>query len=622
MLSVNQKRFAKVYNDLKKYPSIADVAVALGLSHQTIRNRAALYRAKADPDLPALASRLKVAAVTIDPEHSAEDHAKARAINLAAEVQALVTSSNYPLINPEAIIVESHMVRRYDRNSLDYEMKEGKPRTWLKDILQVAPVEDCRGKTFIFTSAQNDTEIHQQFWINLQVYAIAKKAKIVVGPGTYETQWWSENNPTSRAYDQALTKFLCFGQMKIGKDFVFCGETNILPTAASPINDMQTYSRGRWAVFPHAKRQLKSVASTDPSVQAHQVMTTGSVTTPKVIPRKAGVKSIFHHVLGAVLVEFDQDGDVFTRHLSADKDGSFYDLDSYVNDGKVTSGHRVRSIVGADIHRRKMGPKNALAFFGLDIATGETVNDINLLDVLQPEHYCAHDIFDNETRNHHNEKDNALRYQLAYRGRDRVIDEVSQIPEFLRQIYRPWCQIEVIESNHDIALTRWVNEGRYRLDGANIKLGLELDLALQGYQERIGDALDAYKPVPNFSLLEYAVRKYRGAGNLDHATWRYDGKSFLIDGVECGHHGFRGANGAKGTVSGYARMGRKMSIGDKHSPEINEGVYVAGVMELQQGYNKGPSGWAVTVIVQYKNGKRALLTLQNGKLPPSFYSQR
>jgi hypothetical protein len=100
---------------------------------------------------------------------------------------------------------------------------------------------------------------------------------------------------------------------------------------------------------------------------------------------------------------------------------------------------------------------------------------------------------------------------------------------------------------------------------------------------------------------------------LDHATWRYDGKSFLIDDVECGHHGFRGANGAQGSVSGYARMGRKMSIGDKHSPEINEGVYVAGVMELQQGYNKGPSGWAVSVICQYDDGKRALITLQNGK---------
>jgi hypothetical protein len=69
-------------------------------------------------------------------------------------------------------------------------------------------------------------------------------------------------------------------------------------------------------------------------------------------------------------------------------------------------------------------------------------------------------------------------------------------------------------------------------------------------------------------------------------------------------------------VAGFARAGRKMSIGDKHSPEIMEGVYVAGVLNLRHGYNKGLSGWAVTVIIQYPDGKRSLLTLQKGKWRP------
>ena len=56
-----------------------------------------------------------------------------------------------------------------------------------------------------------------------------------------------------------------------------------------------------------------------------------------------------------------------------------------------------------------------------------------------------------------------------------------------------------------------------------------------------------------------------------------------------------------------------MTIGDKHSPQIEDGVYVAGVLDLSHGYNKGPSGWAVSAVVQYPDGKRALITLQNGK---------
>jgi hypothetical protein len=42
---------------------------------------------------------------------------------------------------------------------------------------------------------------------------------------------------------------------------------NTLPTASRPISDLVTYSRGRWAVFPHSKLQLKSVPSTDPTIQ-------------------------------------------------------------------------------------------------------------------------------------------------------------------------------------------------------------------------------------------------------------------------------------------------------------------------------------------------------------------
>jgi hypothetical protein len=56
-----------------------------------------------------------------------------------------------------------------------------------------------------------------------------------------------------------------------------------------------------------------------------------------------------------------------------------------------------------------------------------------------------------------------------------------------------------------------------------------------------------------------------------------------------------------------------MSIGDKHTPEIMDGVYCAGCMKLSHGYNKGPSSWAIAHIVQYANGKRSIITLQSGK---------
>lgn len=564
---------------------------------------------------PAPAATVTRGAEEAGEELSAEDHAHKRAVVLSTEVTNLITSSNYPVINPDAILIDSYLVRRYDRSVGGYVIKEGTPRTWMTDTLRVAPITNPRNQNFIFTGAQNDAPIHEEFWANLLAYADFLNAKIVVGPWTYETQWWAENNPTARAYATELSPYLCFGQMKIGDNFVFCGEMNTLPTASQPISDLVTYSRGRWAVFPHAKRQLKSVPSTDPNVQAHQVMTSGAVTRPKVIPRKAGVKSIFHQVVGATVVQFDDEGDVFCRQISASDDGSFYDLDARVANGEVTTSHRVRAITFADIHVRKLDPANTMATFGWDMRGNVAKYRNSVVDVLNPEHMIYHDIFDNEPGNHHHVGDNAYSYEMAIRGRDSLECEVLQCGDFLLRTLGEDRLGIVAEGNHDLALEKYAREGRYRNHGINVRFGLQLEDAYLGHVEARSHAIDNDLPVPRFSLLEYAIRqKYPQLG--DKIEWCHDGYSRLIDGIEVGNHGFRGANGAKGTVNGFAKMGRKMTIGDKHSPEINEGVYVSGAMNLRHGYNKGPSGWAVSHVIQYADGKRALITLQKGKWRP------
>jgi hypothetical protein len=548
-----------------------------------------------------------------------------RAKTLSAEVTQLITQSKYPVINPEAVIVDTPMLRSWSAKYHRYVEKEGKPRTWMVDTLKVESIKDSRNRSFIFTGAQNDALLHEEFWVNLQAYAAYIGAEIVVGPWTYETQWWSENDPQAREYAPELAEHLCFGQMKIGTNFVFCGEMNTLPTASQPISDLVTYSRGRWAVFPHAKRQLKSVPSTDPNIQAHQVMTSGACTRPKIIPRKAGVKSIFHQIIGATIVQFDDEGDIFCRQITANDDnGSFYDLDAYVANAEVTVGHRVKAITMPDLHVRKMDQTNCMAIFGWDMRGGRAQLRNSMVDVLDPENMIGHDIFDNESRNHHHVHDNAYSYEMAIRSRDSVEQEVDQCGQFLLTAVGlgllPMVTVGgrkfiVAEGNHDIALEKYAREARYRNDGINVRYGLQLEDAHLDYVERRSHALDNDLPVPRFSLLEHAIRlKYPQLG--DNVVWCHDGYSHLIDGIEVGNHGFRGANGAKGTVAGFARAGRKMSIGDKHSPEIMEGVYVAGVINLRHGYNKGLSGWAVTVIIQYPDGKRSLLTLQKGKWRP------
>ena len=594
-----------------KPSAVSEAARRLGINRQTLRSRLEtaemLYGLKPKQTLVEQAAKPAKAEKVAKPAPAPKDHAQARARTLAREITTLITTTRFPVVNPGAVMVDSFMTRGYSRTEGDYVERESTPRTWLSDTLRVAPIKKATGRRFLFTGAQNDAPIHAGFWANLQAYAKHVDAEIIVGPWTYETQWWSENNPAARSYDPAIAEHLCFGQLAIGDSFVFCGEMNTLPTASRPVSDLVTYSRGRWAVFPHAKLQLKSVPSTDPGTQAHQVMTTGAVTVPKVIPRKAGVKSIFHHVIGATLVEFDVAGRPFCRQINADEEGSFYDLDRHVSAGAVTEGHRARAIVFPDLHHAKLGAASSRALFGVDAKNSYAHGSV--LDTLKPELAFIHDGHDQEVANHHRAGDGHASYELAARGRVSVMQEVKSFGEFEVSLARPWLRIVNVESNHDIALDRYVKEGRYRNDGINLPFGLRLELAMVEHRKEVAEALDEGKAPPKFSLLEHALREMFGA-RLDHVEWAYDGTSKLVDGIECGHHGFRGANGAKGTVEGFARMGRKMSIGDKHSPEICDGVYVAGVCELQHGYNRGPSGWATTCIVQYQNGKRALVTLQ------------
>lgn len=603
---LTEAQLSETVTAIKTSDTVKGAARILGIAASTVRHR---WDVAADKGM--IEPRSTKGAPAQPKEKTPGQHASARAETMREWLVNMMTGTRYPLVNPEAVHVEAQTGLRYDRDSGDYIETERAPKTWVSDTLRVAGVADCRNRKYLFTGAQNDAPVHEAFWTNLRAFASHIGAEIVVGPWTYETSWFNENSPTSRQYSPLIQDFIAFGQMEIGDNFIFAGEMNTLPTAARPISDLVTYSRGRWAVFPHAKLQLKSVPSTDPAVQAHQVMTTGAVTQPKVIPRKAGIKSIFHHIIGATVVEFDAAGDIFPRQISASDDGSFYDLDVFVSGGRVTTGHKVRAIVCGDVHERKLDHNNALATFGFGTDAATAYRD-NVIDTLRPDVVMAHDVYDNETRSHHHANDNAHFFEMAVRGRDSVMDEVRGVARFLARLRRPGVKPVVVESNHDLGLEKYVREGRYRNDGINVRYGLKLDDAYLAAREAQAKALDAGEPVPTFSLLEAAVRMLSDDG-LEGVEWVHDGASFVIDGIECGNHGFRGANGAKGTVSGFARIGRKMSIGDKHSPEIMDGVYCAGAMNLRHGYNKGPSSWAVSHIVHYANGKRTLITLQNGK---------
>jgi len=101
---------------------------------------------------------------------------------------------------------------------------------------------------------------------------------------------------------------------------------------------------------------------------------------------------------------------------------------------------------------------------------------------------------------------------------------------------------------------------------------------------------------------------------VDRCEFPVRDESVSIAGIECGMHGDKGPNGARGNIRSFGRIGVKSVIGHSHTPGVVDGVYQVGTSSrLRMEYNGGPSSWMHTHCAIYKNGKRSLLFIIKGK---------
>jgi hypothetical protein len=472
--------------------------------------------------------------------------------------------------------------------------------------VKVAPPQ--RGvKRFIFSSAQNGTAIDEKFLTNLEAYAAHLGAEIRIAGFTYGKSLFEDHSKSIARYHDRVEPYLTNAQFDIGGRLLFCGEMNILPTAEKPLSGFEAYTRSKWGIFPSPRLQLHSVA-TNAGHPSKIIMTTGAVTKRNYVQKKAGIKAEFHHVIGAVLVEIDADGVFFCRHLLADRKGNFQDLDTKVEDGKVSHGWRVKSITWADVHCEMLDRDVAAGSWGIDAREMTDLLGVpkSMLDELEPEFQIFHDTLDFRRRNHHSIKDPHVRYQMWSRETECVEDELIACACFLMATRRDWCQSIVVDSNHDRALKRWLREADYRLDPVNARFFLECQA--QVYKE-IDHRNDG------FLLAEWAMKKYMEAKDANAIRFLRNTDSFMVGDVEKALHGDQGANGARGTIFTYARMGPKATIAHTHDAGIFEGIFRVGTSsKLDVGYNRGGlSSWNHTHELQYPNGKRTLITMQGPK---------
>ncbi len=375
------------------------------------------------------------------------------------------------------------------------------------------------------------------------------------------------------------------------------GELDITPTATMPLSGFDNYFQGASGIVPHPKVALKSLPGLGEGTTRF-LYTTGAVTERNYIQKKVGQKAEFAHNYGALMVEVDDEGRFFVRQLAADNTGMFQDLTTkYMPDGKVLKNQPIEAVTLGDIHVEKGDPVQDEVSFGKK----------GVVDTLKPKYVFLHDLMDFTARNHHNMKDPFF-WADQHEKKATVEGGFDLVAAWLKAHEREGTKNMVVESNHDEAFGRWLREADARFDPANARFWHEASVMMLKEIEKGNSD-------PNVFAMILAQK-----AKLEHTTFMRETDSFVIAkdedgrGIETAMHGHTGPNGARGSPNAYRAMDMKANTGHTHSAGIVDGVYTAGVSgKLDMGYNKGPSSWSHSHIITYPNGKRAIITVQDGK---------
>jgi hypothetical protein len=490
-----------------------------------------------------------------------------------------------------------------DNNNTDVTM----PDSW-KDVLydpMVRVDHSNKGtRRIVITSAQNATKVFKPFLNCLLKYCEEMDAELMVIPYRYRnpTSLWSANNENDDWWDASIKEYLVTDYIQICKSLQLFGPVKTQPTASNPLSGYDTVSGLDSAIFGHPRIQLLTIPT--PSQKLPKILTTtGAITVENYTPTKTGFKGQFHHSLAALVVEVDDESEVFhVRHIHAnEKTGAFYDLDKFCTTTKITHNNPIAGLVCGDSHAEFHDEKVRAATF---------TDPDSMVSVLNPPQIVLHDVEDFYRRNHHHRGDVFSAFCKQHFGRNNVEEGLQITADFIDSIPAGIKKI-IVKSNHDEAFDRWLKESDPKFDPENAQF---YHYMLYHCLKSVRMTDTGYTMNDPFKFWCLNPDAQRGLQNKDDVIFLARDEDYQICGIEVGFHGDRGPNGARGSAKSFAKIGPKTVIGHSHSPCIVDGVYQVGLSgKMNLEYVSGPSSWLQTHCIIYGDGKRTLINTINGK---------
>lgn len=458
--------------------------------------------------------------------------------------------------------------------------KKEKPK-FGRDNIEVIRDDSNKGKKrrYFVTTAVAGQSLHDPFFHSIKTYCEKNKAELVILP-MHGVRARHEQYPEElKEYAHHMVSHYTFNS-KICAFDIMLKPQDIIPLTGLPRLGQKSNS----IIVASPKQQMKVVPVSTNSTP-HILQSTGSITCPDSYTyTRRGVLGRQDHVLGGVVIEIPDDGTFLHRQVRIDSLGGFYDLDSYYLKEKQGLGARAEAMVVGDIHAGFVDPTARKAWFEL----GKTVRTKRIF---------LHDLMDGCSISHHHEND--LMAKVSRPANVATLEaELETVGKELQlwQQHFPDAEIIVVASNHDEHLNRYLKEGRFVKDHANVLLALELGRYY----------FSGLNPIEEYLKLKMGITGIR---------WLKRDEDYRVEGIQCGLHGDKGANGGKGGVHSIELSFGRAMVGHAHTPQIFRDTWVVGTTSyLQRDYTIGyASSWLHTSGLIYPGGQRTLITSINGR---------
>ncbi len=451
--------------------------------------------------------------------------------------------------------------------------------------------ELLKATTYIITSAQNNTPLNTPFWKALNRYAEFKQAQLLVIPVLYRNPTSPEELVSEDAWwPPEVMPYLIENDMELGRGIRIMGDVRINATAVNPLTGFESITRGDSAIFGHAQIAMKTVAT--PQNRLPKILhTTGSVSRKNYSQSKAGKKGDFHHSSGAVIVEIDEDC-FHLRSVVGDKKNEFYDINNHVTPRGIKQVKAIEGIVLGDEHEREICVETRRATFeGPD----------SIVQICRPKYIIRHDVTSAKSITHHHRLSPSKRYEKHRIAEDSLESELQAVAKHVEDTTPNFTTSVIISSNHHDHITRWLEEADWRAEPWNAKIYHEMWL---GWLEAMDAGTTQFDPFAWWMKQHCKAKTY----------YLLRDYPFIVKDIHLSYHGDKGANGTRGSLTGFSKIGAKTVIGHTHSPGIEKGAYQIGTSSrLRLEYTSGPSSWMNTHCLIFPNGKRQLINVIDGR---------